>query len=118
MRKGFEHFSVSYNAAVNQRQNKYDPVRKRHMETKKEISIFSGERGKPGQMFSIVASESGKITLFFAIILAMLDKASKLLQKYGLVIKKPCENDGYYAANSNQIFSVKPGREEPGVSRH
>ena len=118
MRKGFEHFSVSYNAAVNQRQSKYDAVRKRPMETKKDITLFSGDRGNPGQMLSIVASESGKITLFFAIILAMLDKASKLLQKYGLVIKKPCENDGYYAANSNQIFSVKPGREEPGVSRH
>ena len=96
LRKSFEYFSVSYNAAVNQRRNKYNAVRKAHMETKKEISILSGERGKPGQMFSIVARESGKTKLLFTIISTMLDNASKLLQKYGLVIKKSCENDDYY----------------------
>ena len=96
LRKSFEYFSVSYNAAVNQRPNKYNAVRKAHMETKKEISILSGERGKPGQMFSIVARESGKTKLLFTIISTMLDNASKLLQKYGLVIKKSCENDDYY----------------------
>ena len=66
------------------------------MHTKKEIGILSEEGGKPGQVFSIVASESGKTTVLFAIISTMLDKASTLLQKYGLVIKKSCENDDYY----------------------
>ena len=90
------------------------------MHTKKEIGVLSEERAKPGHVFSIVASESRKTTLLFAIKSTMLDKASKLLQKYGLVIKKSCENDDYYIRCSKfkSFFSVKPGREERGVSTH
>ena len=88
---------------MNQRMNKFSAFTKADMKAKKEIKILLEESDKSEEKLSIPANESGIISVSFAIISTIFDKAAELLQKDGLVIKKPSANGNSFIVARVQI---------------